>query len=162
VDGIVGWNMPRFVKDVTDAPFAKKFDLGWKMVLILLFGVTNYNYNPIPSIDKISSNKKLIRIRNLNKELKENNKSSFVCWRTFPHSWHALRELLIKHNDSNFLYVQSGQDALADYPFWNKFKAAFPNNPHLVNFADGYHILSQEEPLNDALYCLCQKLIDKN
>lgn len=49
------------------------------MVLILLFGVTNYNYNPIPSIDKISSNKKLIRIRNLNKELKENNKSSFVC-----------------------------------------------------------------------------------
>lgn len=158
IDGMIVWNIPYKIINVNKTSLLVNLKTACKMLPVIFFGITTYDYNAADPIEYLTSNKILVRMRRLNKEnnKKSNNKSSWTANLIMKKSWKTMNKLLKKFPDTNFIQIQTKEDRLADFKRWNKLNQKFPKSKHLVFLEKGWHILCLEEPMKDELWNIFQ------
>ncbi len=159
IAGVINWNMPTKPIDPEKKTFGQMFAIAWREFATFLFNVTCYLPPVQESHEKISRNPFLIRLRAMMPKTRSNTKLTLVVWRYMFPSYLFLKKN-VNNPKYNFLYIQSGQDALADWKAIAKIEKNADNN-HYLKLPTGYHILSMEPVEQHDLYKAIENFTNK-
>lgn len=159
VDGTVNWNAPFNIKNPEKHPFHIVWRMAWKHIATLLFNVTCTLPKVQGSQSKFSRNPILNRALNIVPPVKNNSKATLVVWKYMSASYKWVKKHG-KDSNLNFLYVQSGEDVMADMKKIDKLEKHMDNN-HLLRLKTGYHVLSFEPEESKILYSKILEFIKK-
>ena len=112
--------------------------------------VWNMPNKPSPTFiqDKLSQNTLLIRAQRMAPLSRQNTRLLLAVWRSLKKSWSFLTKNI---NNGDIFYLQSGQDAMADWKKINKLKK-IATIESFKFIPTGYHILSFEPNEATILY----------
>lgn len=161
INGTFNWNMPTKIINPQKQPFKKFWVSAWKEIATLLFNVNLILPIEPNHRDALTQNEFLKRVSKMTYEESVNSSSKLTVavWKFFGPS----RRFLLKNCNNknfNFVYVQSGQDALINKKFVKKLKAK-ADSDHFVYLETGYHILSMEPKESEILFSLMNTFIQK-
>lgn len=165
IDGILIWNMPRKVIDVSKSTLKDKIKMAFPLVWSLATNLPTYDYAPSP-LEKLSNNKIMIRVSKLKKDTKKSdNRSILAAWLGNYKAWRIiLSKNFIKRNKINLVYISSSEDLLQDKEAvmeLNK-KIAKEKFKHFIAFNSdyGHHILLYDVPMGNFLIDAINKFIE--
>lgn len=148
IKGVFIWNMPNKPVDVSNKSWWQIVKIGWRLILTLLFNLSFKDPSPAFIHDKLSQNTLLIRAQKMVPLSRQNTRLLLAVWRSLKRSWLFLEKNI---NNGDIFYLQSGQDAMADWKKINELKKiATPKSFKLI--PTGYHILSFEPNESAILY----------
>lgn len=160
VDGVVGWNTPFRPKDSEKNTFKVKLECAIKEIFTIVTQVTV----TLPAVqktrDKVSRNELFIRVMSLKPIETQNSKSTISVWRFMHSSKHFLKRNG-RNKNMNYLYIQSGQDALCDYKLFKRITKN-SNQDHVYYMPTGYHVLSLEPVESNQLYDKINEFINRS
>lgn len=159
VSGTVNWNMPMRPKDSEKNKGKVVWECAFKELLTLTTNITTYLPVVQKTLNNVTRNPLLLRALSMAPAIKQNSKTTIAVWR-YMHSSKFFLFRYAKSKDLNYLYIQSGEDALQDKKITNKL--AIKSLPeHFINIPTGYHILALEPVESNQLYKIIQDFIDK-
>ena len=139
--------------------FKQLYPIAWGHIVTFLFNITCHTPPVQTSQSPLSRNALLLRLRAMSTDVTSNTKLTLCVWRFMRPS----KKFLLSNSNNpnfNFLYIQSGQDALADWKVVSKLeKKADPN--HYYKMPTGYHILSMEPVESKDLFDIIYKFSRK-
>ncbi len=148
INGVIGWNMPYDVVDVSEIHGWKKFKNSCKVLWTYL---TNINtYDTAPMADALTNNALLKRIVKTMKNNKLSNRVILAAWKSFKKAYKALENPQIKVQ-----YIQSLEDALLSKRRLNYIKSL----PNVKILDKGFHILTFDDNVSDELFLYIKKFI---
>lgn len=150
IAGVINWNMPTKPIDPEKKTFKQMYSIAWRHIVTFLFNITCH----LPPVQKshaaLSRNQLLVRARAMMPATRSNTKLTLAVWRYMWPS-HQFLKKNVNNPEYNFLYVQSGQDALADWKSIARIEKNADSN-HYYKMPTGYHILSMEPEESKDLY----------
>ncbi len=149
INGVIGWNMPYKVVDLSPKKGWNKFSSSMKTLLTFLTSIDTYDDAPMAS--ELTNNKVLLRIIKSIKRPKLSNKVILAAWRSFKKSWKY-----ISKNNFNYLYIQSLEDAMITL---KKVNHEAMHNDKIIIFKKGYHLLTFDNNVSDKLFKIIYKFI---
>lgn len=148
IKGVFVWNIPNKPVDVSNKSLRQIIKIGWRLILTLLFNFSFKDPSPAFVQDKLSQNTLLVRAQKMAPLSQQNTRLLLAVWRSLKKSW----SFLIKNiNNDDIFYVQSGQDAMADWKKINKIKQ-LATSKSFKFIPTGYHVLSFEPQEAAILY----------
>lgn len=143
IDGVFCWNMPTKIVNTQKNSFKEVWSVGWRELLCFLTNIEfklplNVNHR-----EHLSRNQLLLRVLAMQENRSESSKSTICVWRCMRPSY----KFMLKNCNNpkyNFLYIQSGQDALETKKHIKKIEAK-ADKDHYKRFKTGFHILCMEE-----------------
>lgn len=150
IAGVLNWNMPTKPVDPEKKTFKQMYSVAWRHIVTFLFNI-NFKLPPVQtSHAPLSRNQLLLRARAMMGVDNSSTRLTLAVWRYMKPSYRFL-----KKNASNplykFLYIQSGQDALATWKHIEKIEKQ-ADSFHYYKMPTGYHILSMEPEESKDLY----------
>lgn len=160
VSGVINWNMPTKAISPVKKTVWQNWQFAWREFFTM---ITNINLLlPLEQSNHnlLSRNKMLVRAISMQPSVRNGTKLTLAVWRFMKPS---LKFLLKKPDKylNNFLYVQSGQDALMCNKHIRLIESNL-GNTHFVKIPTGYHILTMEPEESKTLYKIISDFIDKN
>ncbi|MBQ0045768.1 MAG: alpha/beta fold hydrolase [Mycoplasma sp.] len=159
IAGVINWNMPT----TPHSPFKKTAWQTWQFAwreLVTIF--TNVNLQlPLEQshYELLTRNRLLIRAMAMTPQVKNSTKLTLAVWRFMRPSY----KFMIRNARNwkyNFLYVQTGQDALMTKKHIKKMEMV-ADEYHYLKIPTGYHILTMELEESKILYRAVQDFINK-
>jgi len=159
ISGAVAWNAPMRPKDSEKNTAKTKFICAIKEIFTLTTNITC----TLPAVqkthEKISQNALFVRAMSLTPRPVQNSKSTIAVWRYM----HSSRFFLLRNGKNpnvNFLYIQSGQDALCDFKLFERV-AKKSDDQHIYYMPTGFHMLSLEPKESNDLYAKINEFISR-
>lgn len=160
INGVINWNMPTTPKSPNKKTAWQKWQFAWREIITLL---TNVNLQlPLEQNhhELLSRNTLLIRAMAMVPASRNSTRLTLAVWRYMLPSYLFLRRN-VSNPKYNFLYIQTGQDALMTDRHINKIEAN-ADSMHYLKIPSGYHILTMEPEESRILYQEIEKFIKKN
>lgn len=148
INGTIGWNMPYDVVDVSTEKGWSKFKKSMKVLWTFLTSINTYDEATL--VESLTNNRVLLKVVQMVKRNKLNNKIPLAAWRSFKKAWKVLI-----NNNLNIKYIQSKEDVLLSKKRLNEISKI--NN--VIIFEKGYHILSFDDNVSDSLFNEIYKFI---
>lgn len=148
IKGVFVWNIPNKPIDVSNKSLRQIIKIGWRLIFTLLFNFSFMDPSPTFIQDKLSQNALLIRAQRMAPLSRQNTRLLLAVWRSLKKSWSFLMKNI---NNGDIFYLQSGQDAMADWKKINKLKK-IATIESFKFIPTGYHILSFEPNEATILY----------
>lgn len=150
ISGVINWNMPTQIKPPKNLKFKAGFVSGCKEVVTFL---TNIELR-LPLNESMHENLTrdgiLLRAISMFPEARRSSRLAIAVWRYMLPSYRFLLKYS-KDPNYNFIYIQSGQDALMTKRHIDKVRAR-ADAKHYWEIPTGYHILSMEQEESVKLY----------
>lgn len=157
ISGTVGWNMPFAITNPEKKTKKQMYSIIWRELVTLLFNIECHLPVVQTSQDKFSRDPLFRRLLSIVPPSKTNTKINLAVWRYMKPCFKFIRKY--GRNDKyKFLYVQSGQDVMADWSKILKIRKR-TNKKHFIKLKTGYHVLSMEPKESKMLYDLVLKFI---
>lgn len=148
IKGVFVWNIPNKPVDVSNKSLRQIIKIGWRLILTLLFNFSFKDPSPTFVQDKLSQNILLVRAQKMAPLSQQNTRLLLAVWRSLKRSW----SFLIKNiNNGDVFYLQSGQDAMADWKKINELRQ-IATTKSFKFIPTGYHVLSFEPKETIVLY----------
>lgn len=148
IKGIFVWNMPNKPVNISNKSLWQIIKIGWRLIFTLLFNFPFKDPSPTFVQDKLSQNALLIRIQKMSPLSHQNTRLLLAVWRSLKKSWSFLTKNI---NNGDIFYLQSGQDAMADWKKIGEIKQIATKKSFKI-IPTGYHILSFEPNEANVLY----------
>lgn len=159
ISGVINWNMPTKVKSPKNLTFKSAWASAWRELATFIVNVElelpiNEDANKDLTTDPI-----LLRAINIYSNARRSSRLAIAVWR---YMWPSYRFLLHNANNPkyNFLYIQSGEDALMTKKHIDKIMKQADDH-HFIKLEKGYHIMSMEPNEADKLYTEVIKFVQK-
>lgn len=165
INGIITWNMPCGIVNIGDDENRTNniFIDSIKMIITFLFNIDFLSPTIFPS--KLTDNKLLQRAINIrNKGKKGSNRVIIAAWKSFSKAWKILIKNLKNDSNSNFLYIQSFNDALISNKKVNIIEKNYQEkiNKNIILLKNGgTHILSFDTKYSKLLFDTIKKYLSK-
>ena len=159
ISGVINWNMPTKVKPPKNLTFKAAWASAWREIVTFFTNKElelpiNEEANKDLTTDPI-----LLRAMNIYSHAKRSSRLAIAVWR---YMWPSYR-FLLKHSKDpkyNFIYIQSGEDALMTKKHIDKIMQR-ADDQHFVKLEKGYHIMSMEPIESEKLYTEALKFVQK-
>lgn len=159
VKGTIGWNMPFGIVNPEKKTAKQMYSIIWRELVTLLFNAECHLPLVQTSQDKFSRDPLFRRLLSFVPPSKTNTRINLSVWRYMRPSFNFIKKYG-KDNNYNFLYIQSGQDVMADWKKIFKLEKSTDKN-HFIRLKTGYHVLSMEPKESIVLYDYIQKFIKR-
>ena len=165
VQGILIWNLPCKIIDVTDTPKTKQLKVALPLMWTLLTNLPTYDYAPSP-VEKLSNNRTLILATKLIKQKTLNdNRNIIAAWLGNHHGWNTmLSKSFMQKTTARIIYISSEQDPLRDHKKVNRLDAilnSFPQNRILhYDLKIGTHVLIYDINMDEFILKGIEILVD--
>lgn len=159
ISGVINWNMPTKVKPPKNLTFKAAWASAWRELATF---ITNMELK-LPLNDEankdLTTDPILLRAINIYSHARRSSRLALAVWR---YMWPSYRFLLknSRNDKYNFLYIQSGEDALMTKKHIDKIMANADDH-HFLKLDKGYHIMSMEPNEADKLYTEVLKFVQK-
>lgn len=159
ISGVINWNMPTKPISPVKKTFKENFQYAWKEIFTF---ITNIDLTLIQSTKQnecLTRNQLLVRAMALRATERSSTRLTLAVWRYMRPSY----KFLLKNCANpkyNFLYVQSGQDALMTKKHIDDIEKR-ADASHYLKIPTGYHILTMEQDESIILYNAVQEFIKK-
>lgn len=157
INNLIIWNMPYRAVDVSKGKNNdSKIKRNVYMLSTFLFSINTYDQAPFAK--ELTNNKLLLRTVQLLRNNRLSNKVIIASWRSFKPAW----KFLLKHRDElekiNITYIQSMEDVMLEMKAVNKLTA---DDKNVYIFEQGYHILTFDDNVNERLFDIISKIVNK-
>lgn len=165
VQGILIWNLPCKIIDVTDTPRTQQLKVAIPLLWTLLTNLPTYDYAPSP-VEKLSNNRTLILATKLIKQKTLNdNRNIIAAWWGNHHGWNTmLSKSFMQKTTARIIYISSKQDPLRDDKKVNKLDAilnSFLQNRILhYDLKIGTHVLIYDINMDEFILKGIEILVD--
>ncbi len=150
VDGAIGWNMPFRIVNPEKKTAKQMYSIVWRELLTFFFNVECHLPVVQSSQEKFSHDPLFGRLLQMVPPSKTNTKINLSVWRFMRPSYRFVCKNG-KNPQYKFMYVQSGEDVLANWKVVKKITANCDSN-HYYKIPTGYHVLSMEPKESKDLY----------
>lgn len=154
VSGIIIWNMPYKIKNISKGKKEHPIKRNLCTVLTFLFSIDTYDETPF--VAELTNNKLLLRTIKVLRNNRLSNKVIISSWRAFKPSWRYLFKHLNELQKMNITYIQSKEDIMQDLKIVDKL---INQNKNIYIFEKGYHILTFDDNVNDKLFEMITEII---
>lgn len=160
INGVINWNMPTVPHSPAKKTPWQNWQFFWREFVTV---VTNKDLQlPVEQNhhELLSRNTLLVRVMAMRPATRNSTRLTLAVWRYMRPSY----KFLLKNCNNakyNFLYVQSGQDALMNKKHIANI-AAKADAQHYLALPTGYHILTMEPEESKDLYKAILEFVKKN
>lgn len=150
INGILIWNMPRKVIDVSQSTAKERFKMAGPLVYSLITNLPTFRPAPSP-VEKLSNNRSLILATKIKMpNAISDNRSIIAAWLGNYKAWRILlSKKFIKKATKNIAYISSKDDLLQDKKAIIELDAALKqnNSTRIIHFAlkQGTHVLFYDQ-----------------
>lgn len=152
INGVVLWNMPRKVIDISDSSKKEKFLMAGPMLYSWITNLPTFKSAPSP-VNKLSNNRSLILATKMKMpNILSDNRSIIAAWWGNKKAWKILlSEKFFKNAKKDIFYISSKQDPLIDTKAVHRLDTMLKNSDtdKIVHFElpKGTHILLYDQYL---------------
>lgn len=159
INGVINWNMPTAPVSPVKKTAWQNWQFAWREILTLITNINLFLPLEQSNHELLSSNKLLVRAIGMQPTTRNSTRTTLAVWRFMRP---AYKFLIRNGNNTNydFLYVQSGQDALMCKKHISNIERVISKN-HYLKIPTGYHILSMEPAESQILYDAIRDFINK-
>lgn len=142
IDGTIGWNMPFGITNPERKTAKQMYSIVWRELVTFIFNIECHLPAVQTSQEKFSRDPLFRRLLTIVPPSKTNTKINLCVWRFMKPTYRFICKFG-RNSKYNFMYIQSGQDVMANWKFVKRIEKNV-DNIHYLKFPTGYHVLSME------------------
>lgn len=159
IDGTIGWNMPLGITNPEKKTIKQMYSIVWREIITLLFNIECHLPIVQTSQDKFCRDPLFRRMLSIIPPSKTNTKINISVWRFMKPCFNFIKKYG-RSKDLNFMYIQSGEDIMADWKKISKLEK-YIDSKHYKKFETGFHVLSMEPKESQQLFNMILDFISR-